>query len=354
MRAIALSGVGVGLGGEVILDDIDLSVEAGERVALLGSSGSGKTTLLRVIAGLQRPTRGTVSVHGAAVTGIPEAVTMVFQGDAVYDHLDVAGNLGFPLAGGSSTWKEERVGDVADAFAIRRLLARHPRTLSAGQRRTVAAARAMVRSEASIVLLDEPLVGTDPHRRLRMVEAVMARPDLTVLLASNDPADAMRWADRMVVLAGGRIVQSGTPADVYRHPVSLDVGELTGEMNRIPGALVGEGDWAVEIGGSRLVLEPGPGWVGQSGKRVVVGVRPSDLSIASPGMPFDRRLRATVGRVEPLGPAQRILFGLGRQRGVGFVAEVGTDVRLTVGERVDWHVPASLIRLYEPVTGRVL
>lgn len=354
MEAIDLTEVRVVRSGLVVLDSVDLSVAVGERFCLMGGSGSGKTSLLRVMAGLDRPDHGQVMVGGTPVTGPRRQVTMIFSEDNVYDHLDVTGNLDFPFrVTEDSRRRAGQVSETADLFSLHRLMDARPDTLSAGQRRLVAAARALVRPEIEIALMDEPLVGTDPRRRELLVEAVMSRAELTIVMATNDPADAFRWADRVAVLTGGVMAQVGTPDALYRAPVSLTVAELMGDLDRIPAKVVAHHGWAVEVAGSVLHLDPVPTGL-TLGQRVVIGVRPPTLVPASAGIPFDRCLRTTVGRVEPLGGRNRVLFGLGDQPGVAFAAEVAADVPIAVGGRMNWFLSPEAIRLYDPISGRAL
>lgn len=348
---MTLSDVRVVRGEETVLDRIHLEVERGERIGIVGLSGSGKSSLLRVIAGLDEPGAGTVTIGGRPVKGPRRDVTMVFQDDAVYEHLDVAGNLDFPFKVTSretGPW----VGQTADRFLIRGLLDRYPETLSAGQRHVVSAARAMVRPEVEVVLLDEPMVGTDPHRRRLLVDTLLAHPDLTVVIATNDPIDVLRWADRVVVLAGGRAAQVASPIEAYHNPVSLEVAEVMGEINRIPAVVRRDADCRLEVGGSRILVDPVPGL--EDGARVVMGVRPSLLEPAGEDVPFSRRLRATIGRVESTGAALRVYFGLGDTVGMGFVAEIQTGHRPAPGNRVDWRVAPESVGIFDPVSGRSL
>jgi ABC-type sugar transport system ATPase subunit len=349
---MTLSDVRVVRGEETVLDRIDLEVERGERIGLVGLSGSGKSSLLRVIAGLDEPGAGTVTIGGEPVKGPRRDVTMVFQDDAVYEHLDVAGNLDFPLKVTSreaGPW----LGQTADRFLIRGLLDRYPETLSAGQRHVVSAARALVRPEVEVVLLDEPMVGTDPHRRRLLVDTLLAHPDLTVVIATNDPIDVLRWADRAVVLAGGRAAQVASPIEAYRNPVSLEVAEVMGEINRIPAVVRRDGECRLEVGGSRILVDPVPADL-EDGARVVMGVRPSSLEPAGEDVPFSQRLRATVGRVESTGAALRVYFGLGDAFGMGFVAEIQPGHHLAPGNRVDWRVATGSVGIFDPVRGRSL
>jgi ABC-type sugar transport system ATPase subunit len=355
VSAIAMSAVSLAKDRGTILDHVDLNVEVGERLCVLGGSGSGKTALLRAMAGLDRPARGELTVMGSKPKPERPDVTMIFQEDAAYDHLDVRGNLDFPFTlGVDDPDRADRVRGTATTFSIWRLLPRRTTELSSGQRRLVSAARALVRRGVAVVLMDEPLVGTDPKRRIRLVERVMERPELTVVMATHEPGDAFRWADRVAVLEGGRLAQIGPPADVYARPSTLEVAELIGEVNRFPAvaSLQSQG-WCVDVGDSRLLLGQSPPGL-RDGERVVAAVRPPDLEPASAGIPFHHRLRATVGRVELVGPSQRVLFGLGSSRGIGFVAQIGASVSVEAGDSLDWYVPPDAIRLYEPVTGNAL
>ncbi|MFP3916131.1 MAG: ATP-binding cassette domain-containing protein, partial [Actinomycetota bacterium] len=285
--------------------------------------------------------------------GPSRSVTMVFQGDSVYEHLSVEGNLSFPLTvGEEAPDRRGRVRRTARRFSLDRVLERTPDSLSVGQRRAVSAARATIRSDITVALLDDPLVGADRHLRRRLLESIIADRSLTVVFSTREGDDTLRWADRVAVLAGGRIAQEGVPIDVYRRPVSLEVAEMMGEINRIP-ATVSRREDALEVAGSRLAFDRGRRGP-RPGERVVAGVRPSRLEVAGPGTPFSRRLRGTVGRIEPLGPGVRVLFGLGDRKGVGFSAVVGSASGLEVGDPVDWSVRPGSLRLYDPRSGRAL
>lgn len=352
MGDIAVRGVSVAHGGTPVLSGVDLRIRSGERLALLGPSGSGKTSLLRVMAGLDRPAEGSVEIDGRPVERRSEEITMVFQGGSIYEHLDVGGNLAFPSGGGDDPDDlERRVEEAARRFLLTRVLDRSPGTLSVGQRRMVAAARAMVRSNVSVVLLDDPLVGADQRLRRRMVEAILSDPDLTVVFATQEGNDTLRWGDRVAVLADGGLAQIGPPTELFRHPVSLTVAEAMGELNRFP-ATVSLPEGRLEVAGSRLAPATLPSGI-DHGRRVVIGVRPSGLHMAGAGTPFNRRLRGIVGRIETVGAIQRVLFGLGEQ-GVGFCAAIDATLRLDVGDRVDWALEPDDIRIYDPVSGAAL
>lgn len=348
MGDIAVRAARVGLQGRQALGAVDLEVCSGERVALVGPSGAGKTTLLRLIAGLEKPDEGEVLVDGrAAARGRPD-VAMVLAGEAAYHHLDVAGNLAFPLRDAAPADREERTDRAARRFGLMRIMDRLPSGLSTGQRKTVVTARSLIRPDVGVVLIDEPFMGVDEYLRRRIATAVFGRRGQTVVFVPGEPMDALRWADRVVAMERGQIGQMGTPQAVYRSPATLVIAETLGELNRLPAAYV---DGKLTIGRSRLTapvrLTDGP-------RKVVVGIRPPLLRPAGPGTAFDRRLRGMVGRVEQSGSHQRVRFGLGETPGVAYVASVEASEPVREGDRVDWMVDPDQILLFDPVTGKAL
>lgn len=350
MDAVELNRVRFERSGVAVLDGVDLSVATGERMALLGASGAGKTTVLRLIAGLDSPSSGSVEVWGRAVNGPRPDVAMVFQPVTVYDHLDVEANLSLPLQLGDA---EGDVDATGRRFTIRGLFARRTDSLSAGQRALVGAARAVVREGVRLVLLDEVLVTADPERRRRLVETVMADSSVTIVFASNDPSDVFRYADRVAVVHDGRIRQVDTPDAVYRRPASLPVATLMGEVNRFPATIRMEGGVRLEIGGSRLRMDP-PASVGE-GHRVVAAIRPHDLESAGPATPFEQVLHGTVGRIEHIGGSVRVLFGIGDIPGVAFAGVVARPSRAVgVGDRCRWRVRTDRVVLFDPGSGHRL
>ena len=225
---------------------IDLEIEEGEFVVLLGPSGCGKTTTLRMIAGLELPTAGRVHLAGGDVTqrtASERDVGFVFQFYALYPHLSVADNIAFPLecAGMARGERHAAVRRVAERLGLEALLDRKPRTLSGGDQQRVALARAMVRRPA-IYLMDEPLGTLDADRRLEMCELIRAQQlelGVATVYVTHDQEEAMRLADRIVVMDAGRVLQAAPPSEVYGRPETLFVGNFVGSpgMNRLPGEL---------------------------------------------------------------------------------------------------------------------
>lgn len=180
----------------------------------------------------------------------------------------------------------------------------------------------------------------------------MAVRGRTVLFSTRLPEEALRWADRVVVLVGGAVHQVAPPREVLVRPASIEAAAAMGEVNRLPGTGHDRAG-RVRVGSSLVSVRPVPEGV-EPGRRVIVGVRPADLAPASPEAPFQERLRVTIGRVASVGARQRVEFGVGTEPAAAFAAEFEPARRLTVGDRIDWHVPPEAVRLYDPVTGRAL
>jgi multiple sugar transport system ATP-binding protein len=282
--SLELRGVRVERGDVPLLDGVDLVVGDAERVALLGPSGSGKTTLLRAVAGLEPVTAGTVRLHGRDVTHVrtrERNVAMVDQQASLQPHLDVAHNVGFPLRLRRTAREEidRRVEAEASAFSFRDLLRRRPRSLSAGERHEVALARSLVR-KVDLLLLDEPLARTDPPRRgalIRELVEVQQGYGVGLLCATNDQRVAMSLAHRCSVLHDGRIVQTATPAELFRAPATTFVAGFLGTppMNLLPGRVERGARGVRVVAGPLRVRSFSPAVADLVGRPCVVGVRPT-------------------------------------------------------------------------------
>jgi len=230
--------------GTEAVKGIDLAANAGEFIVLLGPSGCGKTTTLRMIAGLETPTGGWVTIGGRDVTRLSPAerdVGFVFQFYALYPRMTVRQNVAFPLdaVGTKRTVRDAMVEAVAAGMGLGGLLDRYPRQLSGGDQQRVSLARAIVR-KPRMWLMDEPLGTLDADQRLGMREFIRSRQQemgVTTIYVTHDQEEAMSLADRIVVMHGGEISQVGPPADVYDGPASLFVASFVGSpgMNFIPG-----------------------------------------------------------------------------------------------------------------------
>ncbi len=237
--AIALRNLHKRFGRDAVaLDGVDLDIHAGEFFTLLGPSGCGKTTLLRILAGLEAPNEGTLTIGGKDVTATPphlRSVNTVFQSYALFPHLSVHDNIAFGLRmkGVAVAERERRVQEIADFIKLGALMERRVNQLSGGQRQRVALARALV-CEPDVLLLDEPLSALDAGLRNQLqveLQRTQKRLGMTFVFVTHDQEEAMVMSDRIAVLDGGVIQQVGPPQTVYEHPVNAFVARFMGHVN---------------------------------------------------------------------------------------------------------------------------
>ncbi|HVS46651.1 MAG TPA: ABC transporter ATP-binding protein [Verrucomicrobiae bacterium] len=236
----------------VALDGVSFAVSSGQTLAIVGPSGAGKSTLLRVIAGLERPDAGTVSLHDRDLDGMQpqqRRIAMVFQDDALVPRMSVAENLRFAMRGAPA---QSRVVELARALHLHEHLATPARQLSGGQRQRVAIGRALL-SDPLALLLDEPVAHLDPALRAHVRDEVVRlreRFDGPMLYVTHDHVEAMALADRLVILIDGRIEQAGAPQSVYDAPRNLRVARFLGTppMNLVDGVSEALGMGNVVIG----------------------------------------------------------------------------------------------------------
>ncbi|MBD3321373.1 MAG: ATP-binding cassette domain-containing protein [Chitinivibrionales bacterium] len=290
-------------GPQEVLKGITLSIDAGELFVLLGPSGCGKSTLLNLIAGLEKPTEGTVTIGNMRVAD-PAAklfrepfdrdVAMVFQSYALYPHMTVEQNIAFPLTNlGKKLSKSEiqqAVQKIAELLKIENLLDRKPKELSGGQRQRVAIGRAIVR-EPKVFLMDEPLSNLDAQLRMEMraqLKALQRKLGITMIYVTHDQVEAMTLGDRIAVLHEGQVQQLGPPAGIYDNPETIFVAQFIGSppMNIISGSLLrNEKAWRIENADFTFSLPPeAKGFLQQRGiTNVKVGVRPEHVTPGNPG-----------------------------------------------------------------------
>ena len=223
------------------VDNVDLDIQSGEFFAMLGPSGSGKTTCLRLIAGFEQPTAGSISIFGERAEGVPpyrRNVNTVFQDYALFPHLNVTDNVAYGLMV-KGVGKAERRKAAEDALTLVRLPGygeRKPGKLSGGQRQRVALARALV-NRPKVLLLDEPLGALDLKLRENMQEELKALQQalgITFVFVTHDQGEALSMADRVAVFSDGKIMQVGTPQDIYQRPASRFVADFVGSSNVLP------------------------------------------------------------------------------------------------------------------------
>jgi ABC-type sugar transport system ATPase subunit len=339
---IELRGITKRFGETVVLHGIDLSIAPGEFFSLLGPSGCGKTTTLRIIAGLETPDAGRVHVDGRDITDTSPGerdAAMVFQSYALYPHMTVAGNIGFLLrmVGTRRSEIERLVMQAARRVGIELLLLRRPGQLSGGQQQRVALARAIVRSPR-LFLLDEPLSNLDAKLRMQTrteVKQLQRALGVTTIYVTHDQEEAMSLSDRMAIFVDGRIVQIGTPEEVFGKPASTAVAGFLGSppMNLLPARLCGA---MLEIEGHRLEL-PRPG--GDEDRAVVAGIRPGDITIREGGLP------ATVELAEPQGESVIVDLRFGA---AALKARIFSGVRFREGQEVQIGIDPARVHLFNP------
>jgi sulfate/thiosulfate transport system ATP-binding protein len=238
--AIAIRRVTKRFGEFVAVDNVSLAIASGSLTALLGPSGSGKSTLLRIVAGLEHPDEGDVSIHGEDATGLPpqeRGVGFVFQHYAAFKHMSVRDNVAFALKIRKRPRDEirDRVGELLRLVQLEGLANRYPSQLSGGQRQRMALARALA-AEPRVLLLDEPFGALDARVRKELrawLRRLHEEVPVTTVLVTHDQEEAMDVADRVAVMNEGRVEQTGKPRDLYEHPANEFVMSFVGPAHRL-------------------------------------------------------------------------------------------------------------------------
>ncbi len=351
MAILELSGLRKSFGATEVLRQIDLSLASGEMLVIVGASGCGKSTLLRIVAGLETPSAGQISLDGRDITSMdPSArdIAMVFQNYALYPHMTVFENMayGLRIRGLARDDIGRRVDEAAGLLGLSELLARKPRQLSGGQRQRVAMGRAIVR-EPKLFLFDEPLSNLDATLRVRTraeIRRLQKRLGVTSLYVTHDQVEAMTLGDRLLVLHQGRPAQLATPMEVFDFPADTYVAGFIGApaMNFLPAVLVDNG------AGARLEAGPLLHFVdglrdGPDGKALTIGVRPEHIRIDPQGT----QLR--IDLVEPLG-SETLVHGR-----LAVPGEAPLVIRLAgkppAGEMLTIQFPAEFIHVFDAESG---
>jgi len=340
MAAIGFDGVGKRFGAVTVLEGLDLEIAEGEFFTFVGPSGCGKSTTLSLIAGLERPTSGRILFDGRAVDHLAPRdrdVAMVFQSYALYPHMSVAENIGFPLKlrGAKPDEIRSAVAEVARRLGIEALLERRPRELSGGQRQRVALGRALVR-RPRVFLLDEPLSNLDARLRLEMraeLKRLHAEYRITTVYVTHDQEEAMALSDRVAVLNAGHVEQCGPPLELYRRPANLFVAGFVGSppINVLDARHVP--DLALPAGAS---LDD-----------VVVGVRPVDVRVTVTS-DDPRALAAEVLLAEPTGDD---VWVVGRLDGQQIIGRAGSDAVPTPGSTARFELARERLHLFDRTSG---
>jgi ABC-type sugar transport system ATPase subunit len=348
VAAITFDRVTKRFGEVTAVDDLSLVVDDGDFLVLLGPSGCGKSTLLRMLAGLDEPTEGVISIAGEPVNGVEPKdrdIAMVFQSYALYPHKTVRANIEFPLRPRKVPADERgRMADEAAAqLGLSDLMDRKPGQLSGGQRQRVALARAIVRRPVAF-LMDEPLSNLDAKLRTQTrAELVELQRELgtTFVYVTHDQVEAMTMARRVAILSEGVLQQVGPPGEVYDRPANLFVAQFIGNppMNTLAGRVDGS---TISVAGGSL---PSPTSSGALPDEVIVGVRPERLELGGPGADG---VRAQLRVVEQLGHEQLLICD---SESGQLVARLDPDTPVpAVGREVVLVPDAAHLHLFDPAT----
>jgi glycerol transport system ATP-binding protein len=328
------------------LKPMNMTWRQGGAYALLGPSGCGKTTLLNVISGLVKPSHGRILFDGCDVSQVPtEArnIAQVFQFPVVYDTMTVAENLAFPLQNRSvpRTTVEARVRHVAHMLGLEGIMSRRARGLTADLKQKVSLGRGLVRSDVGAILFDEPLTVIDPHLKWQLraqIKRVHAETDVTMIYVTHDQTEALTFADRVVVMYEGEVVQIGTPQELFDRPAHTFVGYFIGSpgMNVLPAQI--EGDHA-RIGSHVLPLGRNIGGI-DSNAKTEIGIRPEYLRVERGG----RGLWVCIRRVDDIGRIKIVhceLDGMAIAAVASEDAEIPAEKAVLVPELSQIHVYAN-------------
>ena len=362
MVDVHLRGVVKRFGKTIALRGIDLDIEDGEFVVLLGPSGCGKTTTLRIIAGLEKPTKGRVIFGDRDVTYLPPRernISMVFQSYAVWPHMKVYDNIAFPLKIKKIPKDEidKRVKWAAELLQISDLLDRYPHQLSGGQRQRVAVARAIV-VEPHVLLMDEPLSNLDALLRVRMrseIKKLQRRIKVTTIYVTHDQVEAMTMGDRIAVMNAGKIMQIGTPTEIYHKPANIFVAGFIGspQMNFIDvtvaekdGKLILESeDFTIELPEDiAAVAKP------YMGKTLVMGIRPEHIypkGYVPATVKKTAEISGVVDFVEALGSDTIVHLNTGSKI---IVVKIGGSFPINMGDKLTVTLDLDKLHLFRKDT----
>ncbi|GGK84593.1 ABC transporter ATP-binding protein [Haloarcula sebkhae] len=346
-------------GNEIGAKDIDITIDDGEFAVLLGPSGCGKTTTLRCLAGLTDPTEGEIRIDGTDITDKHPKnrdIAMVFQELALYPHMDVAANIGYPLKveGVDKATRRERVEEVAETLDIGELLDRETDELSGGQRQRVAIGRAIIR-RPSVFLMDEPLASLDAKLKVEMrneIKKLQRELGITTLYVTHDQEEAMTLGDTLIVMNDGTVQQVGTPTEVYHDPANQFVAGFIGSpsMNflQVRREAVGSQRVVAADDATFSFSVTGLPTAVDDTEPFVLGVRPQYFSVHQ--SPVDGAAKAEVTVTEPMGDEQLLTVQLaGDSKELAVRAPF--DVAVSRGDTIWLGVSADSAYVFNAETG---
>ena len=338
-------------GDAVGADSMNLDIEDGEFVAFLGPSGCGKTTTLLMVAGIYKPTEGTIRFDGRVVNLVApkdRGIGMVFQSYALYPHMSVFQNISYPLKLQKVPKNEmqKRAQQVADMMGIGHLMDRKPAQLSGGQQQRVALGRALVK-EPQLLLFDEPLSNLDARLRLTMrseIKRLQMELGITSIYVTHDQVEAMTMADRVAVMKDGKLQAYAPPDELYDRPRTLFVASFVGNppMNLVKVEVVADnGDFRARRGGFDVPLPPDRGAKAAVRGEVILGIRPDHITVADEGIP------AEVYVVEPLGRDNLLDLRVGE---VSLRVLADPTVSPKIGATVLLQLNTEKVQFFDPET----
>ena len=350
---VDVRALGKRFGSFVALNDITLDIRKGEILTLLGPSGCGKSTLMRIIAGFDHPTSGTLTLNGRDMVPIPperRPVNMVFQRYALFPHLDVFDNVAFGLRLKKMPEAQvrERVRRMIDLVQLNKFADHWITEISGGQAQRVALARALV-NEPEVLLLDEPLAALDlkiRHVMLTELKRIQQTTGTTFVYVTHDQDEAMILSNRVALMDHGRLVQLGTPDELYFNPNSMFSARFLGDTNVIPGRVqsVGNGRAVVASAAGQAV---GPDSSGiAAGAEVDLVLRPEAITISATGAEGPNTARATVTAIRPIGGRLVVLTRLADGTEIkAQLARLGSDTTLAAGMQVHLSWPENVLAI---------
>ncbi|MGH3368285.1 MAG: ABC transporter ATP-binding protein [Nocardioidaceae bacterium] len=341
---LVLEGLTKQFGSFTAVDALDLTVSSGEFFALLGPSGCGKTTTLRMVAGLEDPSSGTITLAGQNITGLRpyrRPVNTVFQNYALFPHLDTYENVAFGLRRRKERDVPQKVRDTLALVELEGFERRRPAQLSGGQQQRVALARALI-NRPQVLLLDEPLGALDLKLRRQMqleLKRIQTEIGITFVHVTHDQEEAMTMADNIAVMHDGLIEQMGPPEELYENPATTFVANFLGQSNLVPGRVAeAAGDYLlVDVGGERVGVQRRRARA--SSGDVLVGVRPEKIQMFTDEQEntdtVNRLTGGVVSDVSFTGTSTQYLVRLGSGHDLTvFAQNTGARPALALGERV--------------------